>query len=534
MKTLTIQEMKAAEAAAVKRGSSYLQLMEQAGTACTYSILERYPVLNRRVTILCGSGNNGGDGLVIARLLDQRGADVQLVFCKGLPKTEEARAMLAKLPVSVQRIMANENLLVAINAIDGSDLLIDCIFGTGFYGEPDELLCSIFDLANRLRVPRIAVDIPSGMNGDTGEHGEKYLMPTETLALGAYKPAHLPEKAGPLCGELYLLDIGIEKTIIDDLVPDLVEVDAAFCRALLPTRDPMSHKGTYGRVLLLAGSVGMGGAAMMATKAALRSGAGITVLAAPRSVIQPAFPQLMEAMTVPLLQTEQGSVSFGALPVLRAQLEKSTAAVIGCGLGQESETRMLIRELAENTRIPLLLDADGINALAGHTDVLKRRQAPTVLTPHPGELARLLGCTVAEIEQNRPKYARLAALETNAVVVLKGHHTLTSDQKGTLYRNHTGNAGMAKGGSGDVLAGIIGSLLAQRFAPEDAAVLGVYLHGLCGDLCAETMSQYAMLAGDLIEMLPKAFMMTEQRQSPTETIALPAVSQKVLDVISRM
>lgn len=536
MKTLSVQEMKAAEQEAVARGSSYLQLMEQAGTACVHELLKDYAVLNRRVVILAGNGNNGGDGLVIARLLDQRGADVQVVFCKGMPKTEEAREMYKRLPVSVQKVMANENLLAAINAMDTADLLVDCIFGTGFHGEPDELFCRIFELASRCRVPRISVDIPSGINGDTGEHGKGWFHPTETYALGAYKTAHLPEKAGPLCGELRLLDIGISKEVIDDLVPDLLDADELYCKSLLQPRDPNSHKGTYGRLVIIAGSVGMGGAAMMATKAALRSGAGITVLASARSVVQPAFPQIMEAMTVPLPQTEQGGISVRALPQLLEQCTKATAVVVGCGLGNDPETKDLLLELIPQISVPLLLDADGLNALVGHIDLLKERSAPTVITPHPGELARLLGIRVPEVEQNRTKLARLTALETGAVVVLKGHHTLTSDRQGTLYRNTTGNAGMAKGGSGDVLSGIIGALLAQHYLPEEAAVLGVYLHGLAGDLCAQTMSQYSIVAGDLIEALPQAFLQTERHpaEPAPQEAPKPSANQKVLDIISRM
>lgn len=518
MKALSVAQMKEAEQNAVTLGSTYLNLMEQAGEACAQYILSQHNLLNQNIAILCGSGNNGGDGLVIARILYRRGANVTVLLCQGEPVTEEAQENYRNLPGDLE-VITTERWQSVLQMLGKARMVVDAVFGTGFHGEVDPLLSRLFDAVNHLGAPVYCVDVPSGLGGDTGEHSESYLRATTTMALGAYKKVHLPEVAGNLCGNLVLLDIGIPSEAFESVLLDITNIDKELAGKLLPRRNQATNKGDYGKLLVVAGSVGMGGAAMMATKAALRSGAGITILATPEQVAHAVAPHMMEAMTIPLVQNGSGGMGQDALPHLEHLMENSSALVLGCGMGQSTETRRLIKSVISKTKIPLVLDADGINAMVHDINMIKQLQTPAVLTPHPGELARLLGVSVADVERNRPKTALAVARNLHVVLVLKGHETLVALPNGTLYRNTTGNAGMAKGGSGDVLAGIIGALLAQKqFTVETAALLGVYLHGMAGDYCAVRYSQYSILAGDLIDALPFVFKQTESTTADPQEI----------------
>lgn len=518
MKALSVAQMKEAEQNAVTMGSTYLKLMEQAGEACAQYMLSQHNLLNQNVAILCGAGNNGGDGLVLARLLYRRGANITVLLCQGEPVTEESQENFRALPEDIEIITMDRWQLV-LQMLGKARFVVDAVFGTGFHGEVDPLLSRLFDAVNHLGAPVYCIDIPSGLSGDSGEHSDSFLHASVTLALGAYKKVHLPEVAGNLCGNLVLLDIGIPAEAFESVLLDITNIDKEFAGKLLPRRNQHTNKGDYGKLLVVAGSVGMGGAAMMATKAALRSGAGITVLATPNDVAHNIAPQMMEAMAIPLVQNASGGVGQDALPHLEQLMEHSSALVLGCGMGQSTETRRLIKSLVSKAKIPLVLDADGINAITHDINMIKQLQTPVVLTPHPGELARLLGVSIADVERNRPKTALAVARNLHVVLVLKGHETLVALPNGTLYRNTTGNAGMAKGGSGDVLAGIIGALLAQKqFTAETAALLGVYLHGLAGDYCAVRYSQYSIIAGDLIDALPFVFKQTETATADPQEI----------------
>ena len=276
---------------------------------------------------------------------------------------------------------------------------------------------------------------------------------------------------------------------------------------LPPVREPESNKGTYGKLLLICGSVGMGGAALMATRAALRCGAGLVKLATVEQNLFAAYPRFPEAVTIPLKAGEDGTISPIEIPRLLEEVKQATAVVFGCGLGQSPALEELLHQLLETCTVPLLIDADGINLLSKHIEWLSECCGPVILTPHPGEMARLCGKTIAQIQQNREQTALDFGKQHSLVLVLKGHNTLVYDPAGWLWENTTGNPGMARGGSGDVLAGMIGSFLAQPgFTPGQAAGFGVYLHGLAGDLAAANKSQYAMLPTDLIETLPEAFL----------------------------
>lgn len=506
MKALTVAQMRAVEAAAVEQGVSYLQLMENAGAQCARKISEKYYLINKNVIILCGSGNNGGDGFVIAKTLYRRGANVSVVLCCGLPYTQESDATLTELKKSEVEILNSEdNYPSIILKLKQSDFIVDCMFGTGFHGALSGGERQLIERANSATATRIAIDIPSGVCADNGDCLGTCFYASYTLVLGAYKRVHELPEGKKYCGEIELLDIGIPPEAFEGMDLACLDITLSHVKKILKPRDPHSNKGDYGKLLILAGSIGMGGAALMCTKAALRTGCGITILATPKTIANAVFPQIMEAMTLPLSETFEGSVSDKDLGLLLTKLDMMTACVIGCGLGDSVQARQLVKAIIKSVEIPIILDADGINAVAADIDILRAAKCPMILTPHPGEMARLLNITVEEVLAKKEKLSHDFAVKHRVVLLLKGHETLIATPSGGLFKNTTGNAGMAKGGSGDVLSGMLGAFAAQGISLSDAAVLGAYMHGLAGDYAATQYSEYAMTAGDIIENFPMAF-----------------------------
>lgn len=503
MKVLSVAQMKSVERNAVNLGVSYIELMENAGTGCAEKIVRKYFVINKSVVILCGNGNNGGDGLVIARKLHEKGANVTVILCQSFPATKESSHMYQMLEhLDVDILDSESDYSLSMFKIKQADYLIDTVFGTGFHGALEGRTKQLIERANHSFGKRISVDIPSGICGDTGASEGSYFNAELTLVLGAYKKAHMLEESADKCGELDLVDIGIPNEAFSGMDLEVTDLSLEMIKKLLPERNPDSHKGDYGKLLNIAGSVGMGGAALMCTKAALRCGAGIVTLATPRSVVQGCFSQIMEAVTLPLRESEKGTIGDKNIDLLEERIKASTACVIGCGLGQGDDISKTVHELVRWSKTPLILDADGINAMASDINIVQTAKCEMVLTPHPGEMARLTGQSIAQIESNRVKTAHDFAKEYQVIVVLKGHETIIATPEGELYRNTTGNAGMAKGGSGDVLSGMIGSFAAQKIPLKDAVLAAVYLHGMAGDRCAEKYSQYGMKAGDIIDEIP--------------------------------
>lgn len=513
VKALTVAQMKTVEKNSDALGVSYLELMENAGVGSARRISQKYQVLNKSAVVLCGSGNNGGDGFVIARKLYEKGANVTVILCQGKPRTQDATTMYYKLQgLNIDILEADHDLTLALFKIKQADLLVDTLFGTGFHGEITGVAQQLVDRANHSFGRKVSVDIPSGISGDSGKASTVWFHADCTLALGAYKKAHEIPESREKCGELELIDIGIPDEAYDGLDLEVIELNATMIRSMLPKRDPESNKGSYGKLLNIAGSVGMGGAALMSTMAALRSGAGLVTLAAPRCIIQGGYAHIMEATGMPLPEAPEGTISDKCRWELIEKMNQMTACILGCGLGQNEGISRLVTELIKSSQVPMVLDADGLNAAAasinqetGCIDIIKEAQCRLVLTPHPGEMARLTGMTIQQIQSNRVKTAHDFAVKYQITLVLKGHNTIIALPDGTVYRNSTGNAGMARGGSGDVLAGMIGAFLAQGFGEKNAALLGVYLHGLAGDICAEEYTEYGMTAGDLIRAIPKAF-----------------------------
>jgi len=491
-----------------KRGIPSEQLMENAGRGIAERILAGVlpSPKTSSATVLCGKGNNGGDGFVVARYLHKAGVDVVTYFLGPLTKLSRD----AKL--NFDRVAGMGLELIEVTSADilpqrlESDIVVDAVFGTGFSGAPRELSAEVIEYINAQDCLTVAVDMPSGLNADTGQCEGVVIQADYTYTLALPKYGLFLSPGRELAGDIEVVPIGIPDDVPEsiELQTDLITEDAV--SDLLPRRKPDGHKGDFGRVLVLAGSTGMTGAAAMTGMSALRSGCGLALVACPASTQPVLAGKLTEVMTHPLpAVARKGVLALRGLGEVRKLSAANDAIVIGPGIGRHHETQELVRRLVSTLQQPAIIDADGLNALAGHTDILTTCQSTLVLTPHPGEFNRLTGETVPEEIEPRIDIARNFARKHEVVLVLKGSPTLIAGPDGDCYLNPTGNNGMATGGSGDVLSGIVGSFLAQQMRPLDAAVAGAYVHGLAGDLAADQLTPRAMIASDIIDCLPQAF-----------------------------
>lgn len=481
MKVLTLNQIRNTEDNAVKNGIySYRQLMQKAGDAAADEILKRFKITAKKVCVICGSGNNGGDGLVIAANLKRCGADVSLFLPFGYPKTDPAAEFVDKV----------KNIRV-IDSFDGEfDIIIDALFGIGLNRFLSEDISLLMDKINSYNCTKIAIDIPSGIFCDGGEALNAFKADM-TLTFTAYKLCQLLPQTSEYCGETLVLDIGLP---INEYAYFTVD------RPKIHKRPRNSHKGTYGTALLFCGSYGMCGAEILSAKAALRSGVGI-VKALVCDKNYTAFTSAVpEAVTIPVSTTENGAPLVYDKTLLSA-ISSSKALLIGCGLGRSNDAVKLVKRSLEFTNIPVVIDADGINALIGSIDLISKIKAPVILTPHPAEMARLCNTTTDVIESNRIKFSKKFAAENNCILVLKGTNTIVASPKGEISFNTTGNNGLSKGGSGDVLSGIIVSRLAQGYDPLESVLNAVWIHGYVADQLAKTISMRALLPTDIIEGL---------------------------------
>ncbi len=509
---LTADEMRRADRRTIEEiGLPGAVLMENAGAAVAGAIAERYPGC-RRVVVLCGRGNNGGDGFVVARRLGARAQAVLLGTRDGVQG--DARLHLTAFERSGGRlaVVAEEPAWPeALALLEQADLLVDAVLGTGLRAEPVGLpALAIGALRARFEagVPVVAVDLPSGLPSDSGACDWPSVRATLTVTFAAPKRCHVLPPACDALGELRVAGIGIPAEAVAASGPSLFLLEDEDAAGAFPLRMPGAHKGEFGHVLIVAGSIGKTGAAVLAAGGALRSGAGLVTIATPEPCLPLVAPARPEAMTEPLAATRAGGLAEGALERLLALAGERDAAVIGPGLGQDPSTRALVQAFVRACPVPLVLDADALNALAataGQPAALAslRRTAPTILTPHPGEMARLVGRTTREVQAARPETAVALARETGAVVVLKGERTLVAEPAGRAAVSATGNPGMATGGTGDVLAGVTGALLARQGALLSATA-AVVVHGRAGDIAAGQRGQEGMTAGDLVEALPAA------------------------------
>lgn len=505
MRIATREQMLEIEELAMRGGLSVGRLMENAGSAAANAIRAIAGTPTQTV-ILCGNGNNGGDGFVIARKLAENGYSVTVILLNGSPRTDAAADAFSKMR-DIPVIVAEAEPYRAAAVITDACVVVDAVYGIGFHGALPDAVAHLFSLVKPSQL-RFDVDIPSGVVCDSGAADPAAFSATHTLTFTAMKPALTVAENADIYGQVQVLSIGISDADIAAVIQDntLQDADIAAC---FPKRLPDTHKGSYGHLLAVCGSYGMAGAAILSARAALRSGVGLLTVALPRSIYPIVSAAVPEAVFLPLPESENGTISMKALSALLAALDGKDALLIGCGLGQSSELKLLVRELLIHAACPIVLDADGLNAIATHIDVLKTGKAPRILTPHPGEMARLLSKSVAQVQENRTGISSDFARRFGVTLVLKGYHTLVTTETEQVV-NPTGNPGMATGGSGDVLAGMIASFAAQGMSPPDAAKCGVYLHGKAGDAAAKKYSQHAMLPSDMLSELGTLFLKFEE------------------------
>ena len=482
-------------------------LMENAGRGATRFFFEQFSDLkNKRIGVIAGPGNNGGDGFVIARYLAQSGVAVQVyLLAAGNRVKGDAAAnlhLLKPLEIPVIEIPDEKSFSVHQSDLAELDIWIDAILGTGLKSDVKGYFQNVIEFINALNKPVFAVDIPSGLNSDTGQPCGTCIRANATATFGFAKTGHMTYPGSGYTGALEIVDIGIPPYIVADVGPKQFLLTANLIKSYLTPRTEGAHKGTTGHLLVVAGSPGKTGAASMTSISALRAGAGLVTLGIGQSLNPILEAQMLEAMTVPLPESRDGALGVSAFDAIQELMPGKRCLAIGPGLGQASETRRLVRKIIEKSQIPVVVDADGINNLVGQIQILKKARVPIILTPHPGEMARLLNVDTGKIQQERINSARNFAVDFNVHVVLKGARTVIAHPDGRIFINPTGNAGMASGGMGDVLTGIIAGQIAQGFSPEFAAHVGVYLHGAAADSLAQSIGPYGYLAGEVMGAIP--------------------------------
>ena len=506
--------VKAAEMREIDRRASSefgipsIVLMENAGLR-TVEIIEEYlgQSPGKKVTIIAGKGNNGGDGLVAARHLINAGVQVD-IFILGeedqlSPDAQINYRILANMGARFNILRDEAGLDLLMLSLLSSDLAVDAIYGIGFQGALKDFESRVISIINFSKIPVVSVDVPSGLEADTGKvHGEA-VRASHTVTFALPKLGLLLSYGQEYVGTLTVADISIPLPLLHDAGIRDNLIDENMIKPMIKKRSPESHKGTYGHAAVIGGSLGMTGAVMMTSYAALRTGAGLVTAALPESLVPVFSSALMEVMSTPLVETSEATISAEAIPAIENLLDSSSVCAVGPGLSRYAESNKIVSFILENSGIPLVIDADGLNALQGNTSILKNRQVPLVLTPHPGEMSRLTGRSIEEIQAHRIEIARTFAQNHGIILVLKGSRTVVATPGGEVYLNINGNPGMATAGSGDVLCGIITGLIAQGLKPQEAAVAGVYIHGRSGDLAAERLGERGLVAVDLIQYLPE-------------------------------
>lgn len=503
---VTVQRMKEIEKASNDAGIDYLRLMENAGSAAAAFIRKKADIRGRNCVVIAGKGNNGGDAFVVARKLFEREGIVSVILASSLPTTPESKEMLdqlLRLGVEVLPFGSDEKTVAQKIAV--ADLIVDGIFGTGFCGEIPADLRPLFEQINQAVSAIFCLDIPSGVSALDGTVAEGAVHGDFTIAFHQVKAGMLYYPAKQYLGELFVTSIGIPEDLGEKVLEDGILIEEEDVFSALPKREENSHKGDYGRLLHICGSTGFSGAAVLSALGAARVGTGLLTVAAPTSVLVPLTVRLPEAMTFPFSLDTDGTMHSNNIPRILEVLKKENACLIGCGIGKKDTLFSLLEQILQNTPCPVIIDADGINNLCSRIEILHQAKCPVILTPHMGEMARLLGVTITELRKNRIEKLKDFSQKYHVIVVLKDSVTTIFEPGGTFFVNQTGNAGLAKGGSGDLLAGMIAGFCAQGIAPLKSAVCAVYLHGLAADLCAARLSQYSMLPSDILVDLSRIF-----------------------------
>jgi hydroxyethylthiazole kinase-like uncharacterized protein yjeF len=500
---LTPTESAALDQRSADQGISVSSLMEAAGWAVARVAAAIVGgAYGRRAVVVCGKGNNGGDGLVAARHLARWGMGVTAVLLSPPGSFRDAAA------TNFQRYAESGGRWRAFTLeglareLGRADVVVDAIFGTGFRGAPEGDFARAIELISGSDADVVSVDIPSGVEGETGAVRGAAVQATFTVTLGSLKPGVVFHPGAAFAGQFEVADIGFPPDLVRS---DLWLVERQDAAALLRRREPESHKRASGVVLVVAGSRTMAGAAVLAASSAYRAGAGLVTLAVPEGILPVVESAITESTFLPLPETSAGTVSREAWPVLQDRMEGVDAAAVGPGLSTDPDTAEMVRRLVAESPVPLVLDADGLNAFAGRGADLAERRAEAVLTPHPGEFGRLTGLSSREVLEDRVGHARKAAAEFRCPVLLKGSRTVIARPDGVAFVNTTGGSYLATGGTGDVLTGAIAALLGRGLAPEGAAILGAYAHGVAGRMAASELGE-GTTASDVASLLPRALM----------------------------
>jgi len=507
---LTGYEMAEVDGLAVKRGIKALDLMEKAGQKVADVAKKELEDLGKKnVLVICGKGNNGGDGFVTSYILHKSGFHVLNYYIgdpeksKGPSKINFDRAKLEG--ITLKKI--KKDLTQFKEDLGNCDFIIDAIFGTGLKRPVKGIYLDIINLINDANKYVLSVDIPSGVNGNSGEVLNTAVKANITVTMQAYKFGLLNYPGASYVGDIRCVDVGIPQDLIDKYCK-IFFIDDEWVLNRLPKRKVYAHKGDAGKLFVIAGSPGFTGAAYMSSMSALLGGAGVVTLAIPEGLNSVMETKLTEVMTLPLPQTKDGTLAISALPKILDEVKKFDCLAIGPGISLNEETSKLIISLVKNLRIPLVIDADAITILSKNLEVLRDLKVPIVITPHPGELSRLLHINKVKLK-DRLKLNREISKKIKKISVLKGARTLISNPEGETFVNLTGGPAMATAGSGDILVGLIGSLIVQGVDPYDAAIMGIYLHGLAGDMAAEEVGQRSLIATDIMNKIPDTFLRIE-------------------------
>jgi len=517
MKVATAEEMRQLDRRAIEDvGIPGAVLMENAGLHVVRVMQEHSSDLReKKVLIVCGKGNNGGDGFVVARHLSNRGVDIRVTLLaekhslKGDAKLNFTIA--EKMNIPIIEITSNEQIPAFRNLLQQADIVVDAILGTGITEAVQGFYKNIIESINKTHKQIVAVDIPSGLSADTGVVPGSCVHADVTVTFGLPKRGLILYPAANYVGDLHVVDIGIPKHLIEEAQFEVHLLRCDDVRGSFHRRRRNTHKKAYGHVLVIAGSPGKLGSAFMTGRSALRTGAGLVTLALPESLYDPLEISTIELMTASLPETSKGTFNVKAYDRLMTLASDKQVVVLGPGISTHPSTVELAHRLIASLPVPIVVDGDGIDAVAQNPDVLLKARAPIVLTPHPGEMARLVPNTL--IQNNRIPVTQQAAEKYHSVIALKGARTIIASPDGCVFINPTGNPGMATAGTGYVLAGIIAGLIAQNVIPFEATKAGVFLNGLAGDLVAEQKGNYGMIASDVIETIPWAIKSIQEQRA---------------------
>ncbi len=508
MNVVSAAQIKMLDRAAVEAGIPAADLMENAGRGVADALINN--AVGKNIVVVAGKGGNGGDALVAARLLCEAGLNVSAFALSEvgdlMPTTREKADLLnERFPGTL--LPVGDNLDQLDDALAGANCTIDGLLGIGVDRPLSRRYLSVVRAMNKADLFRIAVDLPSGLPSDSGEIIGEAINADLTVCMAAYKPAHLLYPARSYCGMTQVVPVGYPEKLWEGITPIAHVVENKWVTQHLPTRRPDGHKGTFGHVLIVAGSLGMSGATILCAMGALRAGAGLVTVACPHTIQQVIATAVPEVLTIGLPDRE-GHLTEESLPSLRNAITKADVVAIGPGLGRADDTARLVHTILVEAKLPLVVDADGLFALDRETLSLIAGRA--ILTPHPGEMSRLIERPASEINAERIEIARSFAAEHSIVLLLKGKPTAIGTAASDVFLNSTGNTGLATGGSGDVLTGIIAGLLAGGASLADAAILGAYLHGYAADYLARDHSERSIIPSDVVATLPQAITEVER------------------------